>query len=861
MPTTQLTVTATPGRPYAQAAALALQSAEILDTSRSNTAQTGTANTITLDASASATDDYYNLCRITITGGTGSGQSRRITDYVGSTKVATVDENWTSTPDATSTFTISSGSHLALTYNGAATYTSGQITLNGSIPLFGKATGRSFTTKSVSPVVRGDGTSTIVFSTEIASEYHGLGKFAIKSETVTIDVPNGLISGAGAETGFSCTNNSQETGNGTCRLRGPIPYSITSGTIDIEAEAYTPFGTVTGITYAVSDGANPDVTGSLTANQVSSIDNYRVWKASSVDVSSLNDGQLTVSVTASYSWTASTRADSYVIFNNYGGTLVAATTTYYIKGTSGNDTTGDGSAGNPYKTIGKSFDVARSAGKVGATFIIAENGTYDIHEGNGGSTWTPTQPVIIKPDTGITVTIADLNFNAQDSIRTSIHQSSVLWFENVTINLTKYGNTGQMAQIYHSHVLYNSTVTHGASSPNYGSVSTPIATGCVAYAYSSTYTSIIKAFISFARAVNCQAIDTGSDVATNTPYVSNVRFARRSWGSQQFTVQYTGSAGSATVELSGAAPGTPTGGTLTLREDGTPVATFDCNSASYDTVSELVAGINGVTDWTATDLHVGSNPEIQSSTKVIFDFSATDCKTEALTIYCVTTDHSDMCQLFGSAYSNVIISGLRCIASYDTTPGLNTVLQVFWLDHAGPLKIDGLAIINCADVTWGTSGGTRSGIHGDIRDALFAFNTAPDNQLNLIYKGGGTALSEFSPTNVVLAYNFLYAFAAENGVGSAGTGADCYIATNHYSDTTPNISGTDYTTNATIGNAIATYNRPNFSFIPKLSSDLLSRTVIDPGFGDATGLDRTAGTIGAFEYTSVTFLPKTMVIA
>ena len=75
---------------------------------RTGTAQAGGASTITLDSSASATDDIYNGATVTITGGTGSGQTRIISDYVGSTKVATVSAAWTTQPDNTSTFSVSS---------------------------------------------------------------------------------------------------------------------------------------------------------------------------------------------------------------------------------------------------------------------------------------------------------------------------------------------------------------------------------------------------------------------------------------------------------------------------------------------------------------------------------------------------------------------------------------------------------------------------------------------------------------------------------------------------------------------------------------------------------------------------------
>ncbi len=73
---------------------------------RRNTATAGAASTITLDAAASATDDFYNNATIIILSGTGLLQFRNITDYVGSTKVATVDRAWTTTPGATSVFLI-----------------------------------------------------------------------------------------------------------------------------------------------------------------------------------------------------------------------------------------------------------------------------------------------------------------------------------------------------------------------------------------------------------------------------------------------------------------------------------------------------------------------------------------------------------------------------------------------------------------------------------------------------------------------------------------------------------------------------------------------------------------------------------
>lgn len=73
---------------------------------RRNTAQSGTASSITLDAGASATNDLYKYNQITIFSGTGAGESRQITGYTGSSKVAAVAPNWTVAPDNTSVFAI-----------------------------------------------------------------------------------------------------------------------------------------------------------------------------------------------------------------------------------------------------------------------------------------------------------------------------------------------------------------------------------------------------------------------------------------------------------------------------------------------------------------------------------------------------------------------------------------------------------------------------------------------------------------------------------------------------------------------------------------------------------------------------------
>ena len=66
----------------------------------------GSTTTIKLAAGASAVDGFYNGMPITITAGTDIGQSGVIVGYVGSTKVATLANPFTTATDATSAYSI-----------------------------------------------------------------------------------------------------------------------------------------------------------------------------------------------------------------------------------------------------------------------------------------------------------------------------------------------------------------------------------------------------------------------------------------------------------------------------------------------------------------------------------------------------------------------------------------------------------------------------------------------------------------------------------------------------------------------------------------------------------------------------------
>ena len=78
----------------------------------------GTTNTIQLASGAGnhLADDYYNNLTVYISAGTGAGQIRTISDYLGATQVATVSANWTTIPDGTSVYQVMP----AITLSGSA---------------------------------------------------------------------------------------------------------------------------------------------------------------------------------------------------------------------------------------------------------------------------------------------------------------------------------------------------------------------------------------------------------------------------------------------------------------------------------------------------------------------------------------------------------------------------------------------------------------------------------------------------------------------------------------------------------------------------------------------------------------------
>ncbi len=82
------------------------QAADVL-IAREETCQAGGSNDeVIFDEGASAVDDFYKHDIVILISGTGVGQSRHIDSYVGATKTATINRDWTTNPDATTGYII-----------------------------------------------------------------------------------------------------------------------------------------------------------------------------------------------------------------------------------------------------------------------------------------------------------------------------------------------------------------------------------------------------------------------------------------------------------------------------------------------------------------------------------------------------------------------------------------------------------------------------------------------------------------------------------------------------------------------------------------------------------------------------------
>lgn len=147
---------------------------------RTGTCQTGsTSNTIKLDSGASSTNDIYVGCIVFLTGGTGLGQTRTIVAYNGTTKVATVDTNWITIPNNTTTFEIDASANSLVSTEGTCQGgAASSITLASTASATNNLYNGSFVT-----ILSGTGAG----QTRVITAYNGTTKVATVDSAWSVD--------------------------------------------------------------------------------------------------------------------------------------------------------------------------------------------------------------------------------------------------------------------------------------------------------------------------------------------------------------------------------------------------------------------------------------------------------------------------------------------------------------------------------------------------------------------------------------------------------------------------------------------------------------------------------------------------
>jgi hypothetical protein len=190
------------------------------------TAQAGAAGTITLDAQASAVNSTYVDEWIMITAGTGIGQTRVIGVYNGTTKVATVVPNWTTTPDATSVYQIIPAARVDV-----AAWAGNAVTASGGNPDVNVESIDAI--DSALTVFVKDSIATIAGVTNVQTQISALNN--IDGSAVTLHA--GTHSNATIQGIQNWSNLSGTFSDLTTQVTGIVPASFNAGAIDAAALA------------------------------------------------------------------------------------------------------------------------------------------------------------------------------------------------------------------------------------------------------------------------------------------------------------------------------------------------------------------------------------------------------------------------------------------------------------------------------------------------------------------------------------------------------------------------------------------------------------------------------------------------
>lgn len=92
------------------------------------TAQSGTSSTIRLASAETYANDELNGNIICVTGGTGRGQCRLVTDYTSTNDTASVEPNWTTSPSSDSEYVVVAAGYIPGAQTGVLTTSSTTVT-------------------------------------------------------------------------------------------------------------------------------------------------------------------------------------------------------------------------------------------------------------------------------------------------------------------------------------------------------------------------------------------------------------------------------------------------------------------------------------------------------------------------------------------------------------------------------------------------------------------------------------------------------------------------------------------------------------------------------------------------------------
>lgn len=334
-------------------------------------------------------------------------------------------------------------------------------------------------------------------------------------------------------------------------------------------------------------------------------------------------------------------------------------------------------AGSRYPTVAKATAYLVGQGATNPRVTITEGGDYDLviwhggYQGDGYCTVEASAPVTFKKPPyapglnaylrprwdGMWFKGGNITFDFADAFY--IYHESAAWRQHVFegVNFT---DSGGRASLW----------LKGARPTPYIARDNPYYLECdVEY--------VQNAFLNASLVRGCHYRDGASDAFSYARCVAFSTLAGHhdeDWRTpiDALTMQYVGSAASATIEMSG---GSDTNNrVLTLREDGAVVSTFTVKNAEADyaagtnyDVADVVAWINAQTDWSATlldDTRRATALSHDSSGTLGSSFAAVDAKSGPVTLHTVFDPHGDVWAMNNVSYDNGLFFANQMHSNY-----------------------------------------------------------------------------------------------------------------------------------------------------------------------------------------------------